>query len=646
MSSRQHHCHLSRLATAFSLLLMAVAPAVVTAQVPKAEDLWVGIEIGSTGVKPIVLGAFKSGTGQVRLKDIHAGKEKDPKWQPQNTSLTKGMVQNDNKEWLFDADRITDTVNAVKTFKDQACKPAPAGYGVAPDHVFVVASSGVFKKSTKIANFSILEKGINALQCNLDKLDTPELEVRYLFKYVVEGKYSDKPAEAIKSAEAFVIDIGGGNTKFGYIDKDGQTKWGGAEDYGSGTLLNAATRKLAAGNTAIPDFIKAIESVGDEVKKALSDSTERKNGESNASLIKKSQKRKVYLGGGAAWAMAAHEALWEDTNHVALSLDSDEPIRVDARMVDAFLKRVDDQSQELYVAKDSKSERAQSEAKNVNNKEAFPTRRNLIAASRMLKWVFETFELKATGPDMKEREVFVLPNSHIVWITGYVEDQRKKVLENTPATMGSVEKQLGQIDQRLSTDKLDGRLEIVSNDLKKLDSRLEEISGNLQKMTDQLKRIADRPVPPPPPVVDLSPLEKELAAIRKRLESMKFSPDRIGSDDPLDGWDHFQRGLSLYRAGRYEDAQIRFDMATQASKNEATFWYGLALAQDKLGLRKAARISAWRVAEIFARNSMDESTIAPNFERVQGPDRVKVNEYIRTSLSELSLGHKEFIAME
>jgi uncharacterized protein (TIGR03000 family) len=370
-------------AALLALLAVVVLPLPAVAQQPR--DLWAGIEVGSIGVKVYILEIRK---GPDNRRELHEVAAKD---------FPGNITANEVKEagvTKFDPDAIQRTAEAVR----QAHAFAHEGdHKVPDDHIYVVASSGVVQR--KAANMDQLKAEIAKRFEGGKTLDliTVADEVKYTFLGVVPEQDRN---------DTLYIDIGGGNTKFGYVAQEGG-RWTkttyGSIPFGSQTLLTEAAVKPDA---ARADLLTAVKEAGDKkVKPALEKEKQ-----------KVQARPKVLLGGGASWSMAVLEEVWKGEPGPVLG--PGRPVAVDPDKIAAFTARVRDEQQDLYELK-TKEPGPEQKAELQNVRKIFPPPR-LVAAAAVLAVVADVFELKK---DNKAVGVSFAPNSHLAWIRGYVENK-------------------------------------------------------------------------------------------------------------------------------------------------------------------------------------------------------------------------------
>jgi len=598
MCFRLCDCRTSALALAIGLLALsawATAPAV--AQTQSNEKLWGGIEIGSSGVKASVL-EEQTDAGHVTFKE--RAKKDLPGQLTANIERVKVKDVERNK---FATDSIDRTVKDVGDLHGWIRNSHP---DVPLAHIFVVVSSGVVSiQAVNYEDFGKEVKKIDGIK-ELAFIDD-KAEVKWGFLWILRGD------EEKYRAGALYIDIGGGDTKFGFVTQDDEGKW---------TKPIATSVKYGSNNKTL---LKAVEEPKRDLpglRKAIVDELQKKIVAIPALRDRVSHPQKIYLNGGAAWVMAVLEGKWptKDTKDAG---EDNTLVRVDRKTMIDFCEAV--RGANPYHGVDNGPE-WQKEFKRVPKN--FANAQRLMAAGEMLQAVFEAFSLgKKDGA-----EIWFVPNGHVAWINGYIEGKRLEEVGRRPASQDTLDQAVNRMVTELNKEHYP----------EKLDKRLQAISEALSGITQQLGKLNEpKSPPPPPPVVDLKPILKELQEIQQAIRAIPApiqpppSPDghsgvkEAGATDSGGAARHFSRGLELYLHCRMEEALLHFDAASRQDPGVVSYWYGRALAEDRLGLQQAARNSAWQVAEAYRTDAEAHARVALAFERIQGPERDAINGYIR-----------------
>jgi tetratricopeptide (TPR) repeat protein len=564
-----------------TLLALAVTSAPAAAQEP-AE--WAGIEIGGGGVKVVL---FQVGPGRT-LTPVAA------KTQTSNIAASVKPGEDD-----FDPEQVKGTVEAVRHLREEFANKVP------DERVRIVASSGVarYKAGTKRLGEALagaLSKNIKPMEV----IDT-EKEVRWSFKGVFLKEEDRK--------DAIYVDIGGSNTKFGYVDGDKIPAVYGVIDMGSNSLPGrlGLDEKLSLDNL-IEELNKEVKrnKIKEELKKQVD-------------IVKRTGlPRKVYLGGGGAFGMAVIEGVWRGQPGTAYRPGT--PIPLDPKKIAHFTQlMLIDKEGDPYGPSDKDPDGVfQKELKEA--KKNYP-RSKLVTAAALLQAVSAEFSLG----DKKKDELYFVPNSHLAWLPGYMEGVVFPPSDNrTPTIPGEKPK-----TEPLSRDDLAKAVEDLKReiDLKKEiaagNAQLKDISDKLKVISDQLGKLVDKTSSPAVQSKDLDQVLKALGEIKEAIKGGGLPPEPTKTDPSTAAW-HFLRAREAYLDGRAQEALTHFDAATRADPGEPAYWYGMAIAQQRLGLQVFSRITARRVAAAFEQKASTYDAVCVAFERIQGAERTAVNGYI------------------
>jgi uncharacterized protein (TIGR03000 family) len=370
--------------------LLALVVAAFPALAQQQRDLCAGIEIGTTGVKAVVLEVKKDKDGHAEFHQVAARDF------PGN--LTAGEVKEPGGGTKFDRGAIERTVEAVQQARDFAVEQK-----VPTPRIYVAAGSGVVRRNA--GNMDTLKVEIYKLfpreGKELDEIDT-EKEVKYAFL----GAVPEKDRKGV-----LYVDVGDSHTTFGYVTReDGRWKRTlfGVVPFGASTLLEAAAVKPDARRA---DLIKAVAEVRQKkVQPALVE-------EKNLTGWKPKSRPNVYLGGAVPWSMAVLEEVWKGEPDSVPDPGKSKPVHFDPGKIASFAARVGDEQKDPYLLKEPTKEQ-KVELQKV--KDVFPPPR-LVAAAELLTAVSEAFELKKKKN--KGATPYFVPDSHLARIRGYVEEK-------------------------------------------------------------------------------------------------------------------------------------------------------------------------------------------------------------------------------
>lgn len=324
-----------------------------------------GIEIGSKGIKMSV----------VEVTNIKKGDYVVKSYWSENVGIAKGIAIDGNlaKE---DIDRAATVVftNYIK-IRDEI--------KVSDDNIFIVGSSGV-----------AMAKNTQEL---IDKIKlTTKKDVEFI-NAQTEGKMLLKGCvPPVDYKDSMVLDIGGGNTKGGYIDVKNDNNFVFfplSVDFGSITLTEAVIKKtrkddVSEFNEKLFGFLPTLR---DQIKAMY--------GTSPVAL----EKEKVFMSGGAVWAF------YTLYNGAAKQPFSQFKLE-DVLYYDAVLKNNFRRFEEL--AKTDKD--AEKVLKTYSQK-------YLISGSNLLLSCLEAI------PDINDKKLYFAKEGQIAWLVSYIADRSKKV---------------------------------------------------------------------------------------------------------------------------------------------------------------------------------------------------------------------------
>lgn len=336
------------------------------------KDLYAGIEIGSKGVKFSV----------IDVQNIKKGKYEIITYWTENIGIAKGISINGSlaKE---DIDKASSVVlkNLYKLKNT---------YKVLDENIFVVASSGVGMANNMQ---ELIDEIKRVTRKDLDYIDAAT-EGKMLLKGSIPPKKFD---------DAIILDIGGGNTKGGYIDVQNNDEFVFFSlklDYGTITLTEAINKT---------NQYNDIEDIEVFKRKAFSYNPMLRESVANMINTKPAALRKneIYLSGGALWAFTTLYYNKETDDHFI-------PIKMsDILEYDAVLKNNYSKIEE--IAKNSKNANAVLKTYN---------QRYLISANTILIACLEAI------PDLGNKKIFFAKEGQIAWLVSYVVDRTKRIKNN------------------------------------------------------------------------------------------------------------------------------------------------------------------------------------------------------------------------
>jgi hypothetical protein len=335
-----------------------------------------GIEIGSKGVKATTLDVT-AGTEGPDVKLLKSG--------IQNTTLVSGLANSGR----FDPEALKDTAAAVARFAAQMRSEGK----VPPERIYVVASSGLFaplegKKEAIKENreaLAVAVKGASGLPLSF-------LDVNREIELSIVGIVPDKQA-----GNSFLLDIGSGNTKGGYREP-GKECVTVSIPFGSVSFSDLVKKKAGKGSfTDAADGLRA-EMLVPALRKRVAE---------KPGLL---GRKRVYLGGGAAWALATLVRPGDRSSYVPLTVDDVTAYhKLVSKDLDTFPK-VDLSS----IADPDARASAQREIARV--KDVF-TPRQLLAGAEILKALASELHFD------KETKLYFARHSATGWILAYVREK-------------------------------------------------------------------------------------------------------------------------------------------------------------------------------------------------------------------------------
>lgn len=334
------------------------------------KTLFAGVEIGSKGIKFTV----------IDIKNIKKGDYKVLEFETENVGIAKGIA--------FDGNIAQEDINKAVNVVMKNLLQIKNQRNVNDENIFIVASSGV----AMAKNFQILSDKIKLMTSKDLQFISAEQEGKMLLKGCVPPKnYMD----------AVLLDIGGGNTKGGYIEflDDNKSEFSSLKlDYGTITLTEAINKKIL--NTGEINNIEVYKAKSFDFEIVLRE----KMKEMLIGKSKMFQKRKIYLSGGAIWALTAlyYDGQIED-NYVPLNMEA--IVNYDAILKNNFAKY------EILARENVLADRV---LKTYSQK-------HLISANSILINFLESI------PDLNSKNIYFAKQGQIAWLVSYIVDRSKKI---------------------------------------------------------------------------------------------------------------------------------------------------------------------------------------------------------------------------
>jgi hypothetical protein len=339
-----------------------------------------GIEVGSKGVKPLVVAFRRTPEGtefDVRSLD-------DAELKEANTALGTLKTGSDRE---FDADRFEATAKAVERFHQRLA----GHYQLPAQRVHVVVSSGVFSGFAADAAAPARAKLADRLKAATGRapgfVDAAQ-EAEYAARAVVAPARRDR---------SLLIDIGSGNIKVGSFHPGGFRSV--AVDYGTGRFQGEASKRAAEAKRPFAEVAAELREplVGKPLREKL------------AAGAVAGDRTEAQLVGGAAWAAAtfARPAQVRD-DRVALGPDDVTRFAALARLVPA-----DARAKVVEAVADPEARKAA--GAEVERVQKVFTPEQLVAAGEILRAVFEACRLG-------EQKAYFFRKGQYAWIAGYLTE--------------------------------------------------------------------------------------------------------------------------------------------------------------------------------------------------------------------------------
>jgi exopolyphosphatase/pppGpp-phosphohydrolase len=341
---------------------------------PARAALHGGIEVGAKGVKATAV-EVSGDADAYDVKVLMAATE--------NTTLTAGLGESGR----FAPEALKATAGAVASFAATMRKE----HKVPVEHLYVVGSSGLF---------SAIEDRKDAVKANQEALAVAVREGCGLKMTFIDVKREaelsfDGVVPRKHAAASLLIDVGSGNTKGGFRDGDkGAVTFG--VPFGSVTFADATRKRPEDGAFAGKAAALRRDVLAPALRKAI---------RNRPALAKR---ERVYLGGGAAWAMASLVRPGGSEPYLAVTPDD----------VAAYHKLLLDSPGEFPkpdLAALGEKERGAA-AKEIARVQKTFTPEQLLAGAEILTALSDEF-------GFKDRKVYFARNAYLGWILAYVTEQ-------------------------------------------------------------------------------------------------------------------------------------------------------------------------------------------------------------------------------
>jgi exopolyphosphatase/pppGpp-phosphohydrolase len=329
-----------------------------------AQTTYGGIEIGGKGVKISV----------INIENLDEGKFKIINFWTVNTAITKNISVDKKLNKTDIAETAIVVQDVLKTLK--------IDFKLPDDKIFIIASSGVAIAQNK-----------EDLQIKVKELTGRDLD---FVTSEQEGKLVTKGAVPPKKYKnSLIIDIGGGNTKGGYVeitDNPYQPYRFAPMAFELGSVTLTERIKKNASSTDFKDYIASSIVFNDSLKYIIKSVYDNKPG--------CKYKENIYMIGGATWCMSTFmapqnkDAFWEFTLNDIKQYNSN--------LINNYDEMVKNPSPELEKVLSTYS------------------RESLIAGSMILLNSVNLLDKPET------KKLYFVRQGHIAWLVAYIVDSARK----------------------------------------------------------------------------------------------------------------------------------------------------------------------------------------------------------------------------
>lgn len=331
-----------------------------------SQERYGGIEIGSKGVKMSI----------INVQNIKKGKYDVVDFWTENVAIAKGIAIDGN---LAESDIETAFNVVVKNYTKLVKENK-----IEEKKIFIVVSSGVGMAK----NIDVLLHRLHVFT-NIDvAIITSETEAKLLLKGCIPPKeYSD----------SLILDIGGGNTKGGYVEKfnddDILVFFPVTLDLGTVTFTEKINKK--AKTNSIDEFNELLSASLPELREQIDNLYQQSP--------KIFNKKNVYMSGGAVWAfytLYKGQAAVENFSPFAIK---------DVEAYNTMLKT----DFAKFEALASQNKDAEKVLKTYSQK-------YLIAANSLLLTLLEKM------PDIKSKNIYFTKQGQMAWLLSYIADTARR----------------------------------------------------------------------------------------------------------------------------------------------------------------------------------------------------------------------------
>lgn len=345
----------------FTLFLLFFITPILFSQ----ENVFAGIEIGSKGIKMSVVDVYNIKKGNINVKSF---------W-TENVAIAKGIS--------IDGNMTEENMNKAVGIINANYNKIKNNMKVLDENIFIVGSSGVaMAQNTQI----LIDKVKAATGKDLEFIEA-QMEAKMLLKGCIPP---------VDYKNSIILDIGGGNTKGGYVDvvnNDAFVFFPLSLNYGSVTLTESVIKRTTSDGidefnsrsfSHLPILREQVNAMYKSQPQALS-------------------KEKVYMSGGAVWAFYT---LYKGVTKEAFNqFKLEDVINYDAILKNNFKKFEDLAKADPEIEKVLKTY----------------SQKYLISGSNILLVCLEAI------PEVTNKKLYFAKEGQIAWLVSYIADRSKKV---------------------------------------------------------------------------------------------------------------------------------------------------------------------------------------------------------------------------
>ncbi|GEM55733.1 hypothetical protein B0A58_05960 [Flavobacterium branchiophilum NBRC 15030 = ATCC 35035] len=328
-----------------------------------SQNLYGGIEIGGKGIKITVMDIHNAKKNLFDIKEF---------W-TENTALARGIAIDGN----LHLDDLENTYQVIQ----QNFNKLQDTHHVSKEKIYIIISSGVGMAK----NVSVLVDKIKELTQKNAEVINSELEARLLVKGGI-------PAN--RYLNSLILDIGGGNTKGGYIglyNEENFVLMPLSMNYATVTFTEKI--KKHSSSDSFEDFLKTSYQFQDTLKKEINKMYDMREGTRT--------KKNVYLSGGAVWAFATLTATAPIENFHKITLEEVSKHQLD--LIGNFTKfeTLSKTNPEIEKVLNTYSQR------------------HLITANNILLSAIQNLD------EPKDKKIYFVKQGQIAWLMAYILESAK-----------------------------------------------------------------------------------------------------------------------------------------------------------------------------------------------------------------------------